>query len=813
MPLIAVSLLAALAWAPALATLAASPFAASPVAAPVPAVVVTPAIVAEDTDAPLIDPAVVERVVHDGLEDSRVMDWLDELCHTIGPRLTGSVGLDAACTWARDEFAAMGLDVHLEPWSEIDWGFERGPSWGGMVAPEKVDLIFITRAWSVGTDGPLRGPVVLAPSDDEALAAAAENDGALYAGAWVLEPSVPRDQRPSQEMRAARTALYESAVIAGRILPSRSGELLVTSGSLDTSPDDASPIPAVTLQKSAFDDLLARLDEGQAVELEFDIDNRFIDGAPTQVNVIADLVGSVYPDEYVIVGGHIDSWDGATGATDNGTGVSTTLEAARLLTASGVRPARTIRFMLWGGEEQGLLGSRQWVADHEDVMPSISAVLVHDGGTNALSGIGVTPAQSAQAHTALASVLDYSANVEGALPFSIHTVGRLSGGGSDHSSFLAKGVPGFFWDQAGDAVYTDTHHTQHDDFEAAIPEYQRHSSVVVALGALGLANLPEQLSRRGMNRAQRRVGVGLADDGATITFMSPSGQSAQNGMVEGDKFLTVNGADVSAGGLTARRDEGEGRKLITWQHGDEVHTSIFEWDDGDIDHDPEQVTLMASDGEEIRADFYMGSTKGTAAGSALVLLHMNRSDRSAWMPLRDELYAAGIATLAIDMRGHGESVGDKSSLSNRLMVGELSLYEEMPLDVEAAVAWLETLGYDATRVGLMGASVGCSVALRQGANDERLAGVACLTPGRNYLGLDSLADVARWDNRSLLMVSSGEEAGGGALPVTEALLERDPWADVMRIELPQSSIHGTRMFGVVPGIEDQLTRWWSNVLR
>ena len=785
MPLIAVSLLAVLAWAPA------------------------PAHLAEDTDAPLIDPAVVERIVHDGLEDSRVMDWLDELCHTIGPRLTGSVGLDAACSWARDEFAAMGLEVHLEPWSEMDWGFERGPSWGGMVAPEKVDLVFITRAWTVGTDGPVRGPVMVAPADDEALAAAGET----LAGAWVLEPSVPRDQRPSQEFRAARTELYESAGIAGRLSPSRSGELLVTSGSLDTSPDDASPIPSITLQKSAFDDLLARLDEGQAVELEFDIDNRFIDGAPTQVNVIADLVGSVYPDEYIIVGGHIDTWDGATGATDNGTGVSTTLEAARLLTASGVRPARTIRFMLWGGEEQGLLGSRQWVADHEDVMPAISAVLVHDGGTNYLSGIGVTPAQEDQAHTAFASILDYSANVEGALPFAIHTVDRLSGGGSDHSSFLAKGVPGFFWDQAGDAVYNYTHHTQHDNYDQAIPEYQRHSSVVVALGALGLANLPDQFSRRGMNRAQRRVGVGLADDGATITFMSPNGQSAQHGMVEGDKFLTVNGVDVSAGGLTARRDEGEGRKLITWQHGDQVHTSIFEWDDGDIDHDPEAVTLLASDGEEIHSDFYMGSTKGAAAGSALVLLHMNRSDRNAWLPLRDELYAAGIATLAIDMRGHGESVGAESSLSNRLMVGELSLYTEMTRDVEAAVAWLETLGYDATRVGLMGASVGCSVALRQGANDERLAGVACLTPGSNYLGLDSVADVARWDNRSLLMVSSGEEAAGGALPLTEALLDRDPWADVMRIELPQSSIHGTNMFGVVPGIEDQLTSWWSNVLR
>ena len=108
--------------------------------------------------------------------------------------------------------------------------------------------------------------------------------------------------------------------------------------------------------------------------------------------MIADIPGSELPDEYVIVGGHIDSWDGATGTTDNGTGVATTLEAARILMKAGVKPRRTIRFMLWSGEEQGLLGSAAYVKAHKDLMPKISAVLVHDGGTNYLSGIGATEA-------------------------------------------------------------------------------------------------------------------------------------------------------------------------------------------------------------------------------------------------------------------------------------------------------------------------------------------------------------------------------------------------------------------------------------
>lgn len=789
MHLIAVSLLAVLAGVP---------LAATPVAIP-----------ADGAEAPLIEPAVVERIVHDGLQDSEVMDWLDVLCHRIGPRLTGSAGLDAASHWARDELQAMGLEARLETWSEVEWGFERGPSRGALVAPERVELLFVTRAWTVGTDGPVRGPVVPAPADDEALAVV--GDG--YAGAWVLEPTLPRDQRPSAEFRTAREEFYETVGVAGRILPSRSGELLITSGSLDTSPEDASAVVAVTIQGSAFDDLLARLEQGQLPELEFDIDNRFIEGAPTQVNVIADLVGSVHPDEYVIVGGHLDSWDGASGATDNGTGVSTTLEAARLLSAAGARPERTIRFMLWGGEEQGLLGSRAWVGEHAELLPSISAVLVHDGGTNSLSGIAVTAAQQEQAQAAFAAVLDYSANVEGALPFSVDTVARLSGGGSDHSSFLAKGVPGFFWKQDGSADYNHTHHTQHDNYDAAIPEYQRHSSVVVALGALGLANLPELLSRRGLKRAQRRVGTGIADDGATVTFLSPNGLAAQHGVVEGDKFLTVNGVDVSEGGLGNERDAGEGRKLITWQHADEQLSALFQWDDGDIDHDPETLTLSAADGVAIRGDYYTGSLSGRAAGSALVLLHMNHGTRYDWLPVREALYEEGIATLAIDLRGHGESVDDEGTLAARLQDVDTSLYAEMEQDAAAAVAWLEALGYAPERIGLMGASVGCSVALRAAVADERLAGVACLTPGTGYLGIDSLADVARWDNRSLLLASSSDEARGGALPLSEALRENDPWAAVTRVELPQSSIHGTRMFGEVPGIEAQLTRWWSNVLR
>ena len=161
--------------------------------------------------------------------------------------------------------------------------------------------------------------------------------------------------------------------------------------------------------------------------------------------MIADIPGSELPDEYVIIGGHIDSWDGATGTTDNGTGVATTLEAARILMKAGVKPRRTIRFMLWSGEEQGLLGSRAYVKAHKELMPKISAVIVHDGGTNYLAGIGGTEAMQSDFEPVFAPIKE----LDSKYPFEVRKVAGLFGGGSDHASFLEANVPGFFWRQQG----------------------------------------------------------------------------------------------------------------------------------------------------------------------------------------------------------------------------------------------------------------------------------------------------------------------------------------------------------------------------
>ncbi len=782
--------------------------------------------------APPTPPAVLERIVELGTRESTVESWLDHLVNGIGARLTGSRNLEEAERWTLERFRELGLDARLEQWGEVAVGFDRGPSRGALVAPEHVDLTFMTRSWSAGTDGPVRGPVVLAPRDAEELEAVRDR----LPGAWVLTPNgwpprprgddAPEDVADDAEARSewiraqlgayreftgARSAAYEEAGVAGQV---RRGfgdqDLLLMSGNMNVAWDELPDDVSITLVGSQFDDLRARLDAGEALELEFDVDNRFREGPVPQHNVVADLVGAERPDEYVIVGGHLDSWDIAPGATDNATGVATTLEAARLLVESGARPARTIRFMLFGGEEQGLHGSRAWVAEHADEMPRISAVLVHDGGTNALAGLPVTRAMRPQMERALGPVLDFAADREGIPAFTLRDVNGLSPGASDHNPFLQEGVPGFFWDQSGRADYDWTHHTQHDVYEAAIPEYQEHSAVVVALSALGLADLPELLDRRGMTRVRRTLGVFL--DGNTVTGVSGDSQAARLGVETGDVFTSVDGEPLPEGGLRAARDRGEARKVFGWTRGDETLTGVFEWDEGDIDREPEGFTVPTVDGVTIHGDWYTGRLDGPAAGSAVVLLHMNRADRHTWTPVRDELYAAGIATVAIDLRGHGDSVDAEGVLAGRVAESDPEHYAAMVHDVAAAVAWLEQRGYPAERIGLMGASVGCSVALRAANEDPRLAGVVALTPGSRYLGVDSLADAARWDDRPLALVSSEEEADVGARPIRDALLARDRWTRTQLVIVPGTGIHGTRMFGVVDGLEQELADWWAGVL-
>ncbi|MGO9463817.1 MAG: M20/M25/M40 family metallo-hydrolase [Isosphaeraceae bacterium] len=532
---------------------------------------------AGDKDSAKVKRPEFERIVSAGHEDSQVMDHLDWLCNRIGPRLTGSDNLTNACEWVRDRFASFGIDnARLEPWGEFPVGFNRGPWFGRVIQPEPKALEFMTKAWSAGTKGAVRGKAVLAPKDQKELDLAKANG--TIAGAWVLLPRPARSgPRPDPAFLRSLRKELEAAKPAGIVVPS-SSDLLVTSGVHRISWDKLPTVPAVTLLRKQFEEIAAWLKEGKTVTLEFDIRNYFKKGPVKLYNVIADIPGSELPDEYVIVGGHIDSWDGATGATDNGTGVATTLEAARILTKSGVKPKRTIRFMVWSGEEQGLLGSAAYVKAHKDLTPKISAVLVHDGGTNYLSGIGATDAIVSDFEQVFTPIKKLDAKY----PFEVRKVPGLFGGGSDHASFLEANVPGFFWRQAGDARYQRTHHTQYDTFDAAIPDYQKHSSLVIALAAYGIANLDHLLSREKLrvpgSMANRRT-LGVQLDEMTVVEVEADSAGQKGGMKEGDEILKIDATKVAdrmelgralrAGGpkkvVTVRRGGKEVELNLSWE--------------------------------------------------------------------------------------------------------------------------------------------------------------------------------------------------------------------------------------------------------
>ena len=253
------------------------------------------------------------------------------------------------------------------------------------------------------------------------------------------------------------------------------------------SPTRVLPLPQVVVaheEYALFDRLLAA---GVTPRLEANIQNtlNMKDSVP-QWNTVAELRGSERPGQVVIVGAHLDSWDLGTGATDNGTGSIATLEAARIIAQSGLKPKRTVRFILFTGEEQGLIGSRKYAEAHAAGADSVQAVIVLDNGAGAITGMALQGHLEAYAlwRTLLAPVHRLNAD----------TITDAVKGGTDHLSFIPYGVPGFNFNQLTRG-YNHTHHSQSDTYDKAIAADLMQGSAVIAVSAFELANLPELLAR------------------------------------------------------------------------------------------------------------------------------------------------------------------------------------------------------------------------------------------------------------------------------------------------------------------------------
>jgi len=492
-------------------------------------------------------------------------------------RLTGSPQLDLAQGWLIATLEDWGISARREAWGEVEVGFERGGSSGRVVAPEGRALTFATPAWSPGTLGPVEGPALREPATLEELEALREE----LAGAWVLRnPEVGRGER------GRFNEFLEEAGAAGSLRPGTRDGRLVTTGSWSVDWEDLPKLVRVTLLHEEFqrlsDEVQAAADAGgEPPRLEFDIGNQFLHGPIPQHNVVADIPGSEWPEEFVIVQAHIDAWDGAQGACDNATGVATTLEAARLIRLAEIEPRRTIRFVFYSGEEQGLYGSRGYVDLHVDELERTSVVFNHDNGTRFLKGAGVTEAMLDDFRDvfAPARLLDPER------PFEVREVPGLRPGPSDHGPFVEAGVPAIAWDQSNEG-YRRLHHTQHDTLAEVIDGDQRHSSLVVAIAAVGFANLDHLVDRSFMREPDpRRMGVYLGgDEGRSLQSVVEGSRAEAAGWQAGDVILSIDGEEMEdRRHITRSLQQGGPKKAFVLQRGEETIESVLDYSDDPLE--------------------------------------------------------------------------------------------------------------------------------------------------------------------------------------------------------------------------------------
>ncbi|HQR08175.1 MAG TPA: M28 family peptidase [Gemmatales bacterium] len=456
-----------------------------------------------------------QTIINEVKDRQEIMTNLTYISDVIGPRMTGSANLKKANDWTMEKFKSYGIEnVRLEPYT-IPAGWERGFARMKMVEPNTGRWLAVaSRAWTPGTQGKLTGEVIF-------LNASSLEDLNKYKGKLknavimrnkpanitpILEIGKPRDpnstprQRPNfagggagRELMQAIDQMLRAEGVACTITDSAKphGLLNMTGswGGRDRT-DAAEPLPNLFMSHDDYA-MLYRLitrKDAEPVKVEVEIEAKIIPGPITVYNTIGEIKGSEKPDEFVVIGAHLDSWDLGQGTTDNGTGSSVVLEAARTLgklAKAGIRPKRTIRVCLFSGEEEGLHGSTEYVKLHKDEMSKTSMALVHDTGTGRVLSIAL------QGRSVLKPLFEKELPALKELKVEINTSNQ---GGTDHLPFDKVGVPGFAFKQ-DPAEYYLTHHSQSDTLDKAREPDLIQGAQVMAVTAMRIANLPDLLSR------------------------------------------------------------------------------------------------------------------------------------------------------------------------------------------------------------------------------------------------------------------------------------------------------------------------------
>ncbi len=449
--------------------------------------------------------------IHD---HSQAMENLEYLSDEIGPRLTGSPQLKQANDWTAAKFREYGLtNVKLEPWT-IAHSWTRGTARARIVSPAEHPLTIASAGWAPGTNGPVRGPVVYfdakTKEDFEKFRGKLKGAIVIYQQPASLSPPKPdnpngelirpmqtpppvKGQPPApapfaaaQGVARVRNEFFKQEGVAAVLRDSNKPHGLLNMTGIGGEKFDIGAIPTAFITGEGYRMLFRMLKHGK-VEVEIEMTNSFSDKPVDVYNTVAEIRGSEKPDEMVILGAHLDSWDLGTGSTDNGTGSMAVLEAARTLAKLNVKPKRTIRFVLFTGEEEGLCGSVKYVEAHKDELEKISAVLVHDTGTGRVLTLGLH--DNYQDREIVDHVLSPLHELKLLEPSMLRQFG------TDHASFDDVGVPGYWVIQDG-AEYSKTHHSQSDTFDKVWKDDLNQGAQVLAAWAYNTAQLPEMMLRR-----------------------------------------------------------------------------------------------------------------------------------------------------------------------------------------------------------------------------------------------------------------------------------------------------------------------------
>ena len=487
----------------------------------------------------------LSRIRKEAMERSQIMKTMHMFTDVYGPRLTGSPNHKAAAEWAVKQMTAWGFDnAHLEPWDFKHPGWANERLTAHLISPVKDPLVCEVLAWTPSTKGTVQAKayqLVLPerPSQDQ-LNLFLSNNKSKVRGRIVLVGKAaslpvnlnPPAKRTSDEQAQQRygpnarpfafptpsptptPAPNAPKPLTNRQIAQQLDAFLKDNGALvrvndagrefrqirafnNSTFDVAKVIPTVVMSNEDFGRITRILNDGTEVELEFNIVNRVYPEGRTSYNTIGEIRGSDKADEVIMLGGHLDSWHAATGATDNAIGCAIMMEAARILKTLGVKPRRTIRVALWSGEEQGLLGSLAYVKEHfgsfEDPKPGyekFGGYFNIDSGTGRVRGAGVFgPPEAA---SIMRDILEpfKGDGVVGAV-----TTRSRRLGGSDNTSFSQSGLPGIGMGQDPIEYGTHTWHTNLDTYERILEDDVKKDAMVVAWSVYQLAMRDELLPR------------------------------------------------------------------------------------------------------------------------------------------------------------------------------------------------------------------------------------------------------------------------------------------------------------------------------